>query len=129
MWRALARMLTIFATTTNVTVPSIQGLLLNRSRDIDTASLAVDTSVLLADVAYGYGSTAHPVVISPLGGIPYCVPMEAGNYTAKEDMSYSKYLDVAMLMGRTAITAYIRDATNGLPLSGANGKCIEARPR
>ena len=108
---AVARMLSVKPTLTNISAPSIETELITNSASLAN-SLAVNGGVVVGEIEDGYGATYT-------GEIPYCVPTAAGNYAAKQNMAASKYVDVAKAMGRTAITAYVRDATNGLPLNGA----------
>lgn len=125
---AVARLLSAYPTTqVNTTTAAnpytIQDRLLGSGADI-SGSLAVDTGV--TEPAYAYLGADNDF-IPPFntgdesfgGEVPYCVPTVGGNFTAAQAMDNAVYLDVASAMGRTSMTVYVRDATNGLPLTGA----------
>jgi subtilisin family serine protease len=94
-----------------------------------TAYGATDIGVPATKQTIGYAAPTDtvqnpaPQVLNPgtgySGEIPYCVPNVHGVYTAAQDTTGAKYLDVAMAMDRTAITVYLNDASTGLPLTGA----------
>jgi subtilisin family serine protease len=125
---AAARMLSVYPLLKNVpfAVPGIgtvaDGITI-KSRLIDTGvslfdSLASDINAI--DPTIGYTDLDTNGVT---GEIPYCIPVDntvdLGNYGPDQDMSAATYLDAAAAMDRTAIRAFVRDASNGLPLSGA----------
>ncbi len=51
---------------------------------------------------------------------PFCWPTTGGNFTADQDMSGARYLNVAKAMKRGALVAEIKDAFSGSPTTGAS---------
>ncbi len=78
--------------------------------DTGTALEAV-SDANMTDPTIGYADAGFN------GEAPFCWPDATEG--ARYDMSNSVYLDVAAGMGRTAISAAVSDAINGLPLTGA----------
>jgi subtilisin family serine protease len=59
---------------------------------------------------------------------PYCWPVQGGQFGAAQDMSNTRYLNLAGIMGYTAIYTELSDASNGMPLTGATVNASEILP-
>ncbi len=126
---AAARVLSVNPTwlITNLawTPAMLKNQLINTGRTLATA---VDSGVLASDITKGYDAEkdiTDPIGDGYSGEVPYCVPGNSSPYSNEQDMSDSVYLDVAAAMNRTAITAYVQDASTGLPLVGATVQAVQ----
>lgn len=81
----------------------------------DGLNLAVDPDVTPEEVTDGY-NPHDPAGWGNEGSAPFCWPNADGSFTAAENMSQSRYINLARAMNRMAFTASAVDATTGLPL-------------
>jgi hypothetical protein len=87
----------------------------------DRSYLLVDPGVEAAYVDDGYNM---PAAQYTGGNAPYCWPHQYANFGADQTMINTRYVDVAEAMNRGAVTVFVQDATNGMPLEGAYVKAV-----
>jgi hypothetical protein len=77
----------------------------------------------IVDLAYGQDfNRVDPLLTEPpfdTQMAPFCWSNATSPFLSEQDMSETRYLNVAAAMARVAFWATVRDATNGIPLAGS----------
>jgi len=133
----VARMLSVYTTRTNATTPSIKEGLLDESDSLDELGLLASDQVAtglvpttgfnqpgLGTDPYGWYESGGPNDEAYIWA-PFCWPNDGGLFEAAQDMTSSRYLNVAGVMGRGGAIAYVYDAGTGLPLVKGTVKASE----
>ncbi len=87
----------------------------------DPLNLAVDPN--MTDATTGFNATGYP---EEAGAAPFCWPDATGPYGADQDMSGSRYINLAVAMDRGILSTLAYDSVAGIPLQGAKIQAQDA---
>jgi subtilisin family serine protease len=126
---AAARVLSVKPTLSNTSLPTLKQRLVDTGRPLDHSYQPQKAGRPIIDPAKGYSNSDYNggslVPGQDYVKAPFCWPPapNAANpenpYTAAQDMTHARYLDVSAAMGRVGWYAEATDASTGLALTGA----------